>query len=181
MPAPPSIKVFRYIEELDAFLVTKEFAELTYELGLADWHPVVWLGRLFRTDNDVGEHWFDNWGEREALESKAKELGIDSYDLMVVVPERFAEGTPDNNDGPCHSPEIRKIFWTDVLKSLALSYDLLFSTARFYREQEKKWNDEGVKAYNGSFGDYNPDNLEAVIDSLQKRVDLAEQMKNKNK
>ena len=46
---------------------------------------------------------------------------------MIVVPDRFVDG----KDGPCHTPEIRKAFWTDVLKSLEISYELLFEVARF--------------------------------------------------
>jgi hypothetical protein len=122
-----TIRVFRYLEELDAFLVTEEFSQLADHLGLTEWHPVVWIGRLFRLDNDVGEHWFDNWDERSLLEEKAKELGIDPSNLMVIVPERMADG----RDGPCHPPSLRKAFWRDVLMSLELSYELLFEEARY--------------------------------------------------
>jgi hypothetical protein len=45
---------------------------------------------------------------------------------MVIDPDRFK----NSDDGPCHTPELRKRFWTDVLKSLELSYDLLFAQAR---------------------------------------------------
>lgn len=121
-----TVRVFRYVEELDAFVVTEEFARLMDRLGLEEWHPVVWIGRLFARDNDFGEHWFDNWDEREALEARAEELGIDAHDLMILVPDRFADG----RDGPCNPPELRKAFWTDVLKSLELSYELLFQKAR---------------------------------------------------
>lgn len=124
----PNVRVFRYIEELDAFVFTEEYKRLAGELKLTEWHEGVWMGRLFYTDNDVGEHWFDNWDEREARETQAKELGLGSSELMIVVPERFFDGSV--NDGPCFSPEIRKAFWTDVLKSLELSYDLLFDVAR---------------------------------------------------
>ena len=95
-----TIRVFKYIEELDAFVVTDKFKELMDKLGLTEWHPAVWIGRLFTLDNDYGEHWFDNWDEREALEARANELGIDSSELMVIVPDRFI----DKKDGPCHSP-----------------------------------------------------------------------------
>ncbi len=122
-----TIRVFRYLEELDAFKVTDEFSDLANRLGLTEWSPVVWIGRLFTLDNDFGEHWFDNWEKREKLEAKAKELGMDASDLMIVVPDRFVDG----KDGPCHTPEIRKAFWTDVLKSLEVSYELLFEVARF--------------------------------------------------
>src|SRR2546425_1989193 len=121
----PTVQVFEYIPELDAFLITQEFQRLASYLGLREWHAAVWIGRLFTLDEDYGEHWFDNWDEREALEPQAKALGIDTSDLMVINPARFARG----GDGPCNPPEIRKTFWTDVLKSLELSYDLLFQQA----------------------------------------------------
>ena len=126
----PIIRVFKYIEDLDAFLVTDEFSNLADRLNLTEWHPVVWIGRLFTMDNDVGEHWFDNWDEREAREAKAQALGIESHGLMVVVADRFEDG----RDGPCHPPELRKAFWTDVLKSLELSYEFVFQAARFWNQ-----------------------------------------------
>lgn len=129
-----TIRVFKYIEELDAFVVTKEFAELSDQLGLTEWNHVVWIGRLFILDNDYGEHWFDNWDERESLADRAKEFFIEENDLLLIVPEFFANG----KDGPCNSPEIRKAFWTDVLKSLELSYELLFAKARIFNEQMKQ-------------------------------------------
>lgn len=128
------IRVFLYVEELDAFLVTEEFSSLADRLNLSEWHPVVWLGRLFTLDEDYGEHWFDNWDEREEREEKARSLGMDDYDLMVVVPSRFT----GRRDGPCHSDAIRKAFWTDVLKSLELSYDLIFQVARYWNEWHKE-------------------------------------------
>jgi hypothetical protein len=45
---------------------------------------------------------------------------------MIVVPDRFK----NDADGPCHTPTLRKQFWTDVLTSLELSYDTLFEAAR---------------------------------------------------
>ena len=128
------VRVFRYIEPLDAFLVTDEYRSLAEQLGLAEWHPAVWIGRLFTLDNDYGEHWFDNWEEREAQSGRAAQLGINVDDLLIVVPERFAKG----DDGPCHPPELRKRFWTDVLKSLELSYELLFEEARQRNAKIKK-------------------------------------------
>ena len=130
----PTIKVFSYIEALDAFLVMPEFATISERLGLTEWTPVVWIGRLFFLDNDYGEHWFDNWDEREALEARAAELGIRDHDLMVVVPNRFQNG----KDGPCNTDSMRKAFWTDVLRSLTLSYDLLFEQARHNNRQMKE-------------------------------------------
>ncbi len=121
-----TVRVFEYIDRLDAFVVTDEYRYLAEQLGLAEWNPVVWIGRLFALDNDYGEHWFDNWDERAALESEARKLGIAPEQLMVIVPDRFE----NQADGPCHPPALRKQFWTDVLKSLELSYDTLFEYAR---------------------------------------------------
>jgi hypothetical protein len=61
------VQVFEYIDQLDVFVVTDEFRHLADQLGLAEWNPVVWIGRLFTLDNDYGEHWFDNWNERGRL------------------------------------------------------------------------------------------------------------------
>lgn len=134
-----SVRVFRYIEPLDAFLVTNEYGSLAERLGLAEWHPAVWIGRLFTLDNDYGEHWFDNWEEREAHSTQAARLGIDVGDLLIVVPERLAGG----DDGPCHPPELHKRFWTDVLKSLELSYETLFEEARLQNAKAKEVASEG--------------------------------------
>ena len=121
-----TIKVFDYIKDLDAFVVTKEFRRLSEHLGLAEWTPVVFICRLFALDNDYGEHLFDNWSERELRAEKCKDLGIETEDLMIVVPERFE----DESDGPCHSDELRKMFWTDVFSSLEVSQEFLFAEAR---------------------------------------------------
>ena len=47
------------------------FAKISEYLGLTEWNPVVWIGRLFTLDNDLGEHWFDNWDLRDALSERA--------------------------------------------------------------------------------------------------------------
>lgn len=130
----PTLQVFDYIEALDAFLVTPKFTAVSERLGLTEWTPVVWIGRLFFLDNDYGEHWFDNWDEREALEVRAAELGIDDSELMIIVPNRFQNG----KDGPCNTDTMRKAFWTDVLKSLTLSYELLFEQARTNNQKMKE-------------------------------------------
>lgn len=133
MSAIQTIQVFNYIEALDAFLVTPEFAAVSDRLGLTEWTPVVWIGRLFFLDNDYGEHWFDNWDEREALKVRAAELDIDDSELMILNPWRFQNG----KDGPCNTDEMRKAFWTDVLESLKLSYELLFEKARQHNQAMK--------------------------------------------
>ena len=125
-PSNQTVKVFHYIEGLDAFIVTDEYNQIARTLGLHEWNPVVWIGRLFLLDNDYGEHWFDNWELREKIAPDAQQYGIEPDKLLIIDPKRFQDG----RDGPVHSPEIRKQFWTDVLKSLELSYSLLCNEAR---------------------------------------------------
>ena len=120
------IKVFDYIEQLDCFKINDEFKSIADLLGLTEWSEVVWIGRYFMLDNDYGEHWFDNWDEREALEEKAFALGYKSEFLFIINPRSFI----NNKDGPCHTDEERKFFWTDVCKSLALSFTTIFAEAR---------------------------------------------------
>ena len=139
----PTVRVFDYISVLDAFLITREFQRLTDYLGLTEWHAAVWIGRLFTLDQDSGEHWFDNWDEREAAEDKARELGIEPYDLMIIDPERFS----GYGEGACNPPEVVKLFWTDVLKSLELSYELLFAEARHTNAQNERLKDIDPLAY----------------------------------
>jgi hypothetical protein len=133
-----SLKIFQYIADLDCFIVTDQYRRIADELGLVEWSPVVWIGRLFLMDNDVGEHWFDNWDLREQLRPEAEKRGIAYEDLLVIDPQRFQNGA----DGPCHEPEQRKRFWTDVLQSLELSYDLLFAEARTVNAWNQQWDRE---------------------------------------
>ena len=127
------LSVFRYVEELDAFLITDEYRKIADQLGLTEWHSAVWIGRLFTMDNDFGEHWMDNWHLREEREAAANSLGIEADKLMIIDPDRFK----DDRDGPCHSALSRKNFWADVLKSLELSHDLLFEVAREINQKNK--------------------------------------------
>ena len=132
------IKVFKYIEELNCFVVDPEYKEIVNELGLTEWNEVVWIGRFFMLDNDYGEHWFDNWDLREGLEVKAQEAGYASDDLMILDPDRFING----KDGPCHDAPQRLLFWTDVLKSLQLSLDTLVAEATRVNEKRKADGDD---------------------------------------
>lgn len=147
-----TVKIFRYYEEIDAFTVTDEFKELSKTLGLVEWHHAVWIGRLFIMDNDFGEHWVDNWDERERILDDLDRLGLDQSEVFVIAPEKFADG----KDGPCNTPETRKIFWTDVLRSLELSYELIFAKARQFNQWAKDNLDQ----------DYIPD-LEIRIIKIQ--------------
>lgn len=130
-----AIRIFEYLPDLDAFVVTDQYRRIADSLGLTEWHPAVWIGRLFIMDNDLGEHWFDNWDERKPLAARAAELGIEVDQLLVVDPDRFADG----RDGPCHEPVFRKCFWTDVLRSLELSADLLFEEARLMNARMERF------------------------------------------
>lgn len=124
--ADRTVKVFDYLEELNCFVVNQQYRRIADFLGLAEWNPVVWIGRLFMLDNDYGEHWMDNWDLRERLKPEAEKRGIACEELMIIAPDRFK----NDADGPCHTSRVRQMFWTDVLKSLELSYDLIFEEAR---------------------------------------------------
>ena len=132
------IKIFTYIQGLNCFIVNAEYKKIAEKLGLKEWNEVVWIGRFFTLDNDYGEHWFDNWDLKEPLEEKAKELGIDTTDLLILDADRFK----NDKDGPCHSSEDRLIFWRDVLMSLQLSYDTLFREARKLNEERRQFEPE---------------------------------------
>ena len=108
-------------------------------------------------DNDYGEHWFDNWDLREANAAEAKRLGRDSNDLLFVDPDRFQNG----KDGPCHSAEFRKRFWTDVLISLELDACLLFDEAREFNNASKSRLDEEPN---------DPDYQKDYIPDLEQRI-----------
>ena len=74
------------------------------------------------------------WDERDERAAKAQELGIAYEDILPIYPARFK----NNQDGPCHTDEPRKKFWTDVLISLQLSLDTLIMEARHMNEQRKQ-------------------------------------------
>lgn len=150
------MKILHYYPELDAFHCTTEFTWIAETLGIAEWTPVVWLGRLLARDQDFGEHWADRWPEREALQDKYKTFEFlpdeDWSTLLIVVPDAFTQKEkwcwscqkefqrlPCPNcgkevhvgtDGPCHTDEAKKLFWTDLLKSLDVSLETLFAIAR---------------------------------------------------
>lgn len=130
----PSVRIFKYIEQIDAFVVSEQYHELAKTLGLSEWNSVVWIGRLFALDNDYGEHWFDNWKERSAVTDQACEMALLPEELMIIAPGRFK----NDYDGPCHSDNFRKQFWTDVLMSMELSYNTLFEQARQVNKERKE-------------------------------------------
>src|SRR5262249_34963190 len=63
----------------------------------------------------------------------ARKKGL-SEDYLLIEAERFKDG----RDGPCHSASFRKRFWTDVLKSLELSFDLICDEARAFNAEHRK-------------------------------------------
>jgi hypothetical protein len=86
------MRIFRYYPEVDAFALTPEYEALAEVLDIAGWEAFAWIGRLFCLDNDVGEHWFDNWelrGQRAAL---AARHGLDADTLLIIDPRRMADG-----------------------------------------------------------------------------------------
>ena len=130
-----TIRIVRYLDDLDCFVVSDEYRRIADQLGRTEWSPVVWIGRLFTLDNDDGEHWFDNWHLREPLEEAAAQRGLSYEELLIIDPERFQNG----KDGPCHSPALRKRFWSDVLRSLELSFDLLADEARACNQERLRF------------------------------------------
>jgi hypothetical protein len=117
-------------------VVDPKYKLISDGLGLTEWNEVVWIGRYFMLDNDYGEHWFDNWEQRDAIENKATQLGVDYDDLLILDPDRLK----NDSDGPCHTSEERALFWKDVLISLSLSYDTLVREARRVNEARKQNN-----------------------------------------
>lgn len=135
-----TIRIFKYIDQLDCFVVNPEYKTMADKLGLSEWNEVVWIGRFFSLDNDNGEHWFDNWSERDKLSEKAKGFGIESHNLLVIAPDRFKNGF----DGPCHTDNERRRFWTDVLKSLELSVDTIIDEAVKFNNEREKTDEEYI-------------------------------------
>ena len=132
-----AIKVFDYIPEVDAFLCTSLFEEIVGTLGLGEWTPCVWICRYFCLDNDYGEHIFDNHDERDELKEKAQRAGVDSDELLIIIPDKFQNGS----DGPCHSDAMRKRFWTDVCKYLHLDLDTIIEEAKEHHEKyPERWH-----------------------------------------
>ncbi len=120
------VKIFNYLDELDAFVLTEEYKRIAGHLGLDGWEKHAWIGRLFTMDNDFGEHWFDNWEHREQMADEAKKMGLDQDELLILDASRFT----DSKDGPCHTDAFRKRFWTEVLQKLELSLELIIEEAR---------------------------------------------------
>lgn len=87
---------------------------------------------LFLVDNDVGEHWSDNWDLREPLRDKVTKLGLDETELFVINSERF-------NNRSHYTDEERELFWKDILLSLQLSYETLFREARKFNEERTEF------------------------------------------
>jgi hypothetical protein len=131
------IKPFQYIPQLDAFVLTDEYQRVATYLGIVGWEQYAWIGRLFTLDNDYGEHWMDNWELRELKTEQAKELGYDESELLIIDPDRFQNG----KDGPCHTDETRKLFWTNVLDSLVLSPEMIIAEARQQNERSRHIGD----------------------------------------
>lgn len=129
----PDLQIFDYVEEGDFFVVTKEYQAIADKLGLTEWNSVAWIGRLIALDNDYGEHWFDNWKEREEKVEIATKLGFEIGEILIVDPNRFQDG----KDGPCHTNEFRKTFWTDILRTLKINLSTIIKKAIQENEKEK--------------------------------------------
>lgn len=65
------------------------------------------------------------------IEPAAARCGLDVDELLIIDPERFQNGA----DGPCHTPAVHTQLWTDVLRSLELSFDLIADEARTFNQE----------------------------------------------
>lgn len=74
---------------------------------------------------------------------------IPSLDCFVVEPKfkGIAEklGLREWSEVVCHTQKERKQFWTDVLKSLELSYETIFNEARKFNKRRKKNDHDYIK------------------------------------
>ena len=129
-----NIKVFAYIQDLDAFVLTEDYKKIASYLGIIGWEQFAWIGRFFSLDNDYGEHWMDNWELRARLPSHQ----FDESEVLIVDPDRFKNDV----DGPCHDEKMRKLFWTDVLKSFHISLESLIEEAR---KNKNDWERNGIE------------------------------------
>lgn len=130
------VKIFAYLEELDCFVTDPAYRKIAGLLGIAEWHAAVWIGRFFCMDNNFGGHWLDNHRLQDSLTAKAAELGFSAGELLVINPDYFKNG----DNGPCHTAAERLAFWRDVLLSLHLSYETLFTEARKFNAERKHHN-----------------------------------------
>lgn len=131
------IKIFRRLPQIpNTFVVTEEYRYVSQVLRLTEWNEVVWMGRLFARDQDFGEHWFDNWEMREAVENEAKKSGYDYSHLLIIDPSRF---TQIDGDGPCHNDETKTRFWCDVCDSLEVELETLICAAKDRQSINPKW------------------------------------------
>lgn len=128
------IQVFRHVPDLDVFVCTDLYLKAAYGLRIAEWNPVVWIGRLFCMDEDYGEHWMDNEELFERCPPEMIQSRFGGRHPFLIRPSRMAAGT----DGPCHSEDVRRRFWTDVLKSLRVSWSTLVAEARENNENCRK-------------------------------------------
>lgn len=120
------IRIFVYNADKKAYFFTQQYREIATTLGLVEWHPGVWIGRLFAMDNDFGEHWLDNVEDEDAMDAGGYRL----------VPDCFFFGRAgEKNDEPMHGPEIRARFWHDVLCRLELSLETIIAVAIRYNDE----------------------------------------------
>jgi hypothetical protein len=170
LPLPARLRPFEYLPETDCFIATPLFKQVARYIGLMEWNPVVWMGRYFALDNDYGEHWFDNWPERAVIcfHPALTERGLDETELFIIDPERFENKV----DGPCHPPELRKMFWTEVLKSLEFTLDFLFAEARFTKRKTEELAETPFKGPGKLTKEEFLEHIDNYIPDLESRIAL---------
>lgn len=185
------MKIFQYIPELKAFFSTPEYMRLVSELGFSYLRQPVWIFELICRDNDFGNRLFSNHSERAAIEEsiafnevdyKALIEKYESLKLLVEAEEcdvDFSEDVAqtissyalvingdkfkDDLDGPCHSRAVRDIFWTEVIKNMDLSKEVIFEKVRDLNSKNKQYN----RIYPRGSQLPTVNNLEAKIEKLK--------------
>ena len=154
------IQVFQFVPELDAFVCTPLYVRIARALRIVEWNPSVWIGRLFCMDNDYGEHWFDNEVTQATID-RAYAMGF-TWPCRLD-PDRFK----DDENGPCHTPEMRRRFWSDVVRTFRLSWSTLVAQA--LENNEKCLKAEILPESDDDHEGYVPD-IQARIDNLLRNL-----------
>lgn len=116
-----AIPIFQYHESLDGFTIHPAYQKWFISTGVLESPPVDWIGCLLCLDNGFGEILFENDALRVKHADQIHALGLDPSQVFFLEPKRFQTG----EDGPCHTDEFRKSFWTQTLRQLRVTPELL--------------------------------------------------------
>jgi hypothetical protein len=106
-----TVKVFHYVDALDCFVLDELYAQIAGKLGFAGRPAGEWIGRYLAPGNLSDGNLFGS--PSAALQEKAGQLGLANDELFVIDAGEFD----------------RKKFLADVLRSLELSLEMIYSEA----------------------------------------------------